>query len=258
MNAPPTADERRTREPRHLVVLHTSDARGVVGVAHGGHVVCEPLDRHGQHATSLLGALERALQRSGLALQALDGVVVTLGPGSFTGIRIGLATAQGLAAARECSLWACDSLLAEAAAALRDAPPSPVASGTRTAERAPLAVAQDARRGEVYAALYDGSGRVPRSLLPPFCAEPRAAAQRLLSVSPAQSCEALGSAATLVAESLGTGSTIMVRARPDGLAVVEALVTLARAGACRQVEAHRLEPIYLRKSDAEIKRERGS
>jgi tRNA threonylcarbamoyladenosine biosynthesis protein TsaB len=254
MNAPRTPDERAA-----LVVLHTTDIQGVVGVAHGSRVTGELLDSPGQHARSLLGALERALQRSALSLDAVAGVVVTLGPGSFTGIRIGLATAQGLAAARGCFVWACDSLLAEAAAPLPDATPAAVTSAaSRTARPDPVAVVQDARRGEVYAALYDVGSRVPHELVAPFCGEPRAARERLLSASPARSCSARGSGASLVAGLPGTRAAISVQARPGGLAVVEALVTLAREGACRRFEAHQLEPIYLRKSDAEIKRERTS
>ena len=238
--------------PKRLVLLHTSDACGVVGVADGQRVVGEVLESRGQHARSVLGALDRVLRRAALVLDAVGGCVVTHGPGSFTGIRVGLATAQGLAAARGWPVWVCDSLRPEAAAVMR------LRGATPTGAAVPVAVVQDARRGEVYAALYDVSGRVPHELVAPFCAEPGAAGARLLAASPTASMIAVGTGAAPLAPLCGAAATIESRARPSGLVVLEALVDVARAGGCRQLPAHRLEPTYLRQSDAEIKRQLGS
>lgn len=233
-----------TREPdpvpANLVALHTSDARAVVGVAHAGRMAVERLESHGRHAGSVLGALQRVLQRANVTLRDLDGVVVTRGPGSFTGIRIGLATAQGLAAACQWSVWACDSLRAEAAASVN--------------AHAALAVIQDARRGEVYAALYDVRHGAMREIVAPFCAAPPAAAERLLAHAPAGACAALGSGARLVADVAGRAVGLL--GRPGADDIVGALVRLARSGSCQRFEPQQLEPAYLRKSDAEIQRER--
>ncbi len=237
--------------PEVLVVVHTSDAQGVVGVARGDDVFSESLDARGQHARSLLGTLERVLQRAALTMRDVNGIVVTSGPGSFTGIRIGLATAQGLAAARGCGVWTCDSLHAEAEACLRaDAG----AGGARPAGSC-IAVVQDARRGEVYAGLYDDGGAKARTVVAPFCDAPARASARLRAAWTTPPYVALGTGAALL-EPEPHGFEVVPR--PGNGDVVEALVHMARAGACRRVEAHALEPTYLRKSDAEIKRERSS
>ena len=250
----PTSEDEPGALPNRLILLHTSDARGVVGIATGDRVVGEVLDSHGQHARSLLGTLERLMQRAEMAMDTVEGCVVTLGPGSFTGIRIGLATAQGLTAARGCSVWVCDSLRPEAAAAL----PVPPAATNHAVGDAPVAVVQDARRGEVYAALYDVRAPVPRELVAPFCDAPGAACDRLFAAAPASRMILLGTGASLVATVPGAAKRIELRERPTGLAVLAALHGLARAGDCRKREPHQLAPTYLRRSDAEIKREQGS
>lgn len=99
----------------------------------------------------------------GIALTALDGLAVGVGPGAFTGVRVGMATAAGLATALDRPLWGCDSLTPRAA---------------RVGPRA-LALL-DARKGHVYAAAYDhGVVREPADvtadeaaswLAPPFVA----------------------------------------------------------------------------------------
>ena len=83
----------------------------------------------------------------GFELGALDGVAVAVGPGAFTGIRVGLATACGLAQALDVPVWPGDSLATRAARARTDAP---------------VLAALDARKGRVYAALHAPDGSVLR------------------------------------------------------------------------------------------------
>ncbi|MFQ5601153.1 MAG: tRNA (adenosine(37)-N6)-threonylcarbamoyltransferase complex dimerization subunit type 1 TsaB [Candidatus Krumholzibacteriia bacterium] len=247
--------------PGDLLALHTSDAVGAVAVSCGERLGFEVLDPGGQHARSVLGAVRGVLARLGVGLQDLRGLVVTTGPGSFTGIRIGLATAQGLAAARGWTVLACDSLKAEATAHL--------------GSDSPVGVVLDARRGEVYAALYDARGDLPREQVAPFCASaeeaagklaagvrggtgragvrahrgrPRSAEGRLLLV---------GSGVDLVRGFFVTaGVRAECLARAGRETVVRALLDLARAGGCPSYAPEQLEPEYLRRSDAEIRRQR--
>jgi tRNA threonylcarbamoyladenosine biosynthesis protein TsaB len=90
----------------------------------------------------VVGAIDLLLLAAGIAPTALEGVVATRGPGSFTGIRVSLATAQGLAAARGIPAHGISSLLVQAA---------------RTSQRPCLAV-QPARRGFLYAQRFERDG----------------------------------------------------------------------------------------------------
>lgn len=127
------------------------------------------------HARDLLPAIDRALTRAGLGYPELDVVAAGVGPGGFTGLRIGLATAQGIAHAHGLELRRVSSL----AALALGAEPAP---GTDSV----LALI-DARRGELFAALYAAStrlGRVRADLvgeerLAPFAASPERVLERV-------------------------------------------------------------------------------
>jgi tRNA threonylcarbamoyladenosine biosynthesis protein TsaB len=97
------------------------------------------------HATALLGLVDQALAGAGLALENIERLGVGTGPGSFTGLRIGLATARALAQALELPLAPVGSLDVLAAGARAEAGP----------DRAILAVI-DAGRGEGFAAVFRG------------------------------------------------------------------------------------------------------
>lgn len=108
------------------------------------------------HSRNLLPAIREVLREEGLLGQDLAMLVVTRGPGSFTGLRIGLATAQGFALAVGTRLVGVSSL---DAAALADAAPDGAARRR--------VVVIDALRGELFAALYDGVG--PETLVAGPC-----------------------------------------------------------------------------------------
>ena len=92
------------------------------------------------HAAELLPAVGEVLERAGLAFGDLDAIAVGVGPGTFTGLRIGVATARALGKANDVPLRAVSSLAA-------------LAAGMADGQRLPLI---DAKRGELYAALFDG------------------------------------------------------------------------------------------------------
>jgi tRNA threonylcarbamoyladenosine biosynthesis protein TsaB len=110
------------------------------------------------HAAELMPAVARCLGDAGLSWDELDAIAVGVGPGMFTGLRIGIATAHGLAAATGLELRPVSSLAALA-----------VPAGGPT-----LAVI-DARRDEVFAALYEDGDEA----WAPFVAAPEAVAERL-------------------------------------------------------------------------------
>lgn len=141
----------------------------------------ERLGERPGHAAELLPAVAGCVDRAGLAWDELDAIAVGVGPGMFTGLRIGVATARGLAVSTGAELRPVSSLAALAAGTvgLDDAPASdgatPASDGAdAAAPRATLALI-DARRNEVFATLYaDGE-----QLWEPFVAAPDAVVERL-------------------------------------------------------------------------------
>ena len=111
------------------------------------------------HAAELLPAVADAMGRAGVVWGDLDAIAVGVGPGSFTGLRIGIATARALASANDLPLRPVSSLAA-------------LAAGIDAPLRLPLI---DARRGELFGALFEGG----KLLWPPFAAAPADLIERL-------------------------------------------------------------------------------
>ena len=112
------------------------------------------------HARELMPAVAEAMERAGLDYGDLEAIAVGVGPGTFTGLRIGIATARALASASDLSLRPVSSLAA-------------LAEGIDGELRLPLI---DARRGELFAALQRAGGE---RLWPPFVAAPEQVAERV-------------------------------------------------------------------------------
>ena len=147
------------------LALDTSGPLGSVAIARGPRVLGRAyLPERTEQAASLVPALRSVLDQAGLRPDAIDGVVVGAGPGSFTGVRIAAATAKGMAHALGVPLWAFSSLAAGAVSdlALPTAARPPAWSTGATATAATLRwVVFDARGERVYAALYrTRSGRL--------------------------------------------------------------------------------------------------
>jgi tRNA threonylcarbamoyl adenosine modification protein YeaZ len=113
----------------------------------GAELGREVLDIGKGHAERLIGVIESALRQAGLAYADLDRIGVSIGPGSFTGVRVGVATARGLALALSIPAIGVNTLEALAAEAHAGFPDRPTLT------------AIDGRRGDIYCAVYapDGS-----------------------------------------------------------------------------------------------------
>jgi tRNA threonylcarbamoyladenosine biosynthesis protein TsaB len=99
-------------EPRFLI-LETSHRIGKVALSLGEAIVCErALDESRRHARDLAPAIQDLLTRQGWRPRDLDGVIVSRGPGSYTGLRVGLMSAKILAYATGCTLLAIDTFAA--------------------------------------------------------------------------------------------------------------------------------------------------
>jgi tRNA threonylcarbamoyladenosine biosynthesis protein TsaB len=168
----------------------------------------------------------------------VDLVAVGLGPGSFTGLRIGIATARGLSAATGlpavgvCTLDAVARGIGEAAA-----------------ERLRLAVL-DGFRGEVFAALYSERGE---RVWEPFVCRPQELSERLASLETPPSVA--GSGAVRFRHELADKG-VLIADDADPVHRVAARHICALAAASDHEEAGPLDPIYLRPPDAERWRER--
>lgn len=202
-----------------------------------------------RHSTALLTEVERAAAASG-GWERVGRIAVGLGPGSFVGIRIGLATAHGLAAstglpvAGVCTLDALGRAIAEeSTSAVR----SPQIVGQRNSGS--LAVL-DARRGEVFAALYSPQGG---RLWEPLVVPPAALAERLSGL-PAPLLVA-GSGAVRFRDELA-GRDVEIPDDDDPIHRVAARHVCALAGDDLDGAGVALEPIYLRPPDAQRWRER--
>lgn len=186
----------------------------------------------------MLAEVEAAAEAAG-GWDGVEAIAVGLGPGSFTGLRVGIASARGIAASLDIELRGVCTLDA-LARALDDAPP-----GAGDLNRLALI---DARRGEVFAALYTPAGE---RLWDPWVGDPDALLERLSTLEEAPL--AAGSGALRFRDELaGRGVRIA-----DGDADLHRVAArhvcgLAAAGADREP----LAPIYLRPPDAERWHER--
>lgn len=109
-----------------------------------------------RHAAEIVPAIEQVLGRLDARPDALAGIVVADGPGSFTGLRIGWAAAKGLAQQRETPLRAVPALLAAAA------------GGAAHAGGGPALACFDALRGQIFAAQYAFEDETVRAIVPPI------------------------------------------------------------------------------------------
>jgi tRNA threonylcarbamoyladenosine biosynthesis protein TsaB len=231
---------------RHLTVLgfDTATPELTVAVTRGGESLTErslsfPAGSRPRHAAELLGEIERAAADAG-GWEGVDLLGVGIGPGSFTGLRIGIATARALAQGLAKPVAGVSSLDALA----RGISEHPAAAG-----RPRLAVI-DARRSEVFATLHDPGGE---RVWGPVVAPSAALAERL-------------TAARIPPLAAGDGAVRFRRDLEDAgaevLAEDEAAHRLSARQVCLLVEhvppsaPYEIKPIYLRPPDAEIWRER--
>lgn len=157
----------------HILAIEVSTPRGSVAVVGPERTISErSAEVPGAHLEWLLGAVAAALGDARMGAQDIDALCVSLGPGGFVGLRIGVATAAAWAHTVGRPLVGVPSLDVVAAGAVSDGEPMPAGLV--------LAVA-DARRGEVAAALYQ-CGAVPADLVrltPDLLVEPGAIRDRL-------------------------------------------------------------------------------
>jgi tRNA threonylcarbamoyladenosine biosynthesis protein TsaB len=231
-----------------VLALDTTTRAGSVAVLRG-QVVLALIegDATRTHGERLPGELEAALARGGVALREVDLLAVASGPGAFTGLRIGLAAMQGLAMVAGKPVVGISALDALADAVWHD-----------DAMVSRLATWMDAQRGEVFAAWYDRTAAAESSTrTEPIVGSPGA----VLATMPFAEHEkvtfvgdgALRYRAT-IAEARGSCARVFDHVPPLAPAVARLGQRLAAAGGAGP--PHALQPLYVRRSDAELDRER--
>jgi len=179
------------------------------------------------HSTRLLGSIAFLLDGLGLQPIDVDGYAVAAGPGSFTGLRVGISTVQGLALAADRPCAAISALDALAARAV------PAPGG--------IVAVMEAHRGEVFGAIYDGAGRPVE--------QPRASPlQGLLERTPEAAAFIGDGAERYRAEILAVRPRAVIAARSLFLAGSVALLGEIELLAGRGVAASQLRPLYLREA----------
>jgi tRNA threonylcarbamoyl adenosine modification protein YeaZ len=179
------------------------------------------------HAEILMSRIEQVMDEAALGFGALGRIAVTVGPGTFTGVRIGVAAARGMALALGIEATGVTTLEA-------------VARGAQAQHAGrPLCVAIDARRGELYVQCFDAA---LRGLSEPAALPPRQAA----ALAVRHGCVVVGTGAALLRDAArGLDCAADAPLQPDALHVA-----LAAAG--RPPGGGPPEPLYLRAPDAKL------
>jgi tRNA threonylcarbamoyladenosine biosynthesis protein TsaB len=217
-----------------LLTIETSTPVEEVALVRDGAVLALRCAEGGRgHADTLAAAIQGLWRETGVGLGSLDAVAVSIGPGRFTGLRVGLATAKGLAAPTGIPVVPVPTLAGLA-----------LSSG---AERGVVSAMSDARRGEVYAALFRLGTELHR-LSPDAALPPEDAAARAAEIAGCEPVVFVGRGARLFREIIL--AVLGDRASFAPAAVVrpapEVLAALASASGARPATLDDLEPIYLR------------
>ncbi len=226
----------------HILAIDTSAEYASVALTMAGAIVERSAPVSASHSQQLLGLVDTALEESGLSLAQLDAIAVCQGPGSFTGLRIGIAAAQGLAFAAELPLLAVSSLELVALRAIAALPAQ---------DPCPVLATHDARMDQLYCASFHWDGQALQRQGDEVVCDP---GEILATLSVA---EAAGAFPGVIA---GSGLNYIDafppvlqgladwQYQPDCTPAAAAMLTVAQAqlerGACLQPEA--LQPVYLR------------
>jgi tRNA threonylcarbamoyladenosine biosynthesis protein TsaB len=223
-----------------VLALDTTTRDGSVAVLHDSAVRVEragdPTITHGQRLPVEIAA---ALAAADTRIDTVDLFAVAAGPGSFTGLRVGIATIQGIA-------MGCGKRVVPVSAL--DALARSVIGPAET-----VAAWMDAQRGEVFAALYDHEGKT--ILIPPVSADPAVVLKTWSTSTDLARTTFVGDGAVrhanVVHRDVGPPTTIQAAPR---LAATVGRIAIERASSA--VLPHAIVPIYVRRSDAELARAR--
>jgi tRNA threonylcarbamoyladenosine biosynthesis protein TsaB len=221
-----------------LLTIQTASPAGSIALSDGGHLLAElNLDSRKTPTEWLLPAIDDILVKTGMTKASLDAIGIVHGPGAFTGLRVGLATAKGLALALGCPLVGVSSLQCLAM--------------QLPFTQMPVCVMLDARKQEVYSCLYLWESGVPRAI------------SREQVVQPDQLLAELSGDTLFVGNGALAYRSLIVRQLSSRAHFAPDFLNLPRAGAAaalaltewqagRTFSADEMMPSYLRPSEAEL------
>lgn len=233
-----------------MLLLAVSTSTPMASVAFGldgEELARASLSRPHAHDEFLAPAIEFCSRHAGVSVESLAGVIIDNGPGLFTGLRVGIATARAIATTLSIPMFAISSLDLLALAA-------------RHSNREIVAVL-DARRGEVYSAFYRPAPGGVQRVSDYTVQSPDALVDDLIARS--EDVLAVGDGARTYADSIGRVGGVTLADPSLAHPWAETALAIGAEHFEREefVPPAQIEPLYLRKSDAEInwarRRERG-
>jgi tRNA threonylcarbamoyladenosine biosynthesis protein TsaB len=225
-----------------ILGIETSGTLGGFAVVDEDRLICELVsDVTGRHVEHSVEMIDDLLSRSSLLLDDLDGVAVSLGPGSFTGLRVGLATAKGICLGSGLPLVGVPTL-------------DCIAEGSICWDGLVVPV-RDARRGEVYFSIYESKGCSITRLAAHMALPPPQAAARVNELSDRRPVLLVGDAivkygdriAGLLSSTVALAPSSAWNARPGTVAVIGRRKLTEGESA----DIGSIEPMYIRPSEAE-------
>jgi len=233
-----------------VLALDTTTAAGSVAVVDDNEVLIEEVgDSTRSHAERLPGDILRVVELSGGSMASIDLFAIAAGPGTFTGLRIGIATIQGLAFVNAKRVVPISALMALAAAASREEPAG------RT-----IGAWMDAHRRDVFSALFETTNRSP------FDPDGLIEIEGATVGDPAATLTRWEAAGHVPDILVGDGAIAFAATVPAQISTLEQLPLAAviarmaerRARAGDTVDPAGVQPLYIRRPDAEIARDAAS
>jgi tRNA threonylcarbamoyladenosine biosynthesis protein TsaB len=231
----------------HTLGIETATACQSVALIEDFKVLAEvACPAEGTRGGRLMPMIDMVFRKAGLEPPAVDLVAVSQGPGSFTGVRVGIATAQGLALGTGASVVGVSTLHALAMG-------HGITPGV-------ICCLLHAGRGELYAGLFTWQQRELTRLRPDTLLTPEAVAE-FAGIAGQEEMHLIGEGAGRYRERLMTAFDGRARFTEEGLKAVPTAVAVARLGGqllktgARCIE--QVTPVYLRRAEAEVNWEKG-
>jgi tRNA threonylcarbamoyladenosine biosynthesis protein TsaB len=218
-----------------LLALETSSEVGSVALSSGAELIERTIPTPREQTQLLLPHIDALLADAGVRLRDLDGITFGRGPGSFTGLRVAAAVAQGLAMAADLALLPVSSLAALAQ------------GGWRSAELGRTLVGIDARMGEMYWAAFS-----VRDGIAELAGAERLSAPEHVQPFHGEPWAAVGNAFARYRDALAGVLEMAVACEPELVPAARDLLPFARRdlAAGRAVTAAEALPVYLRDESA--------